>query len=179
LFDCLTELLPELTGSPIHIRFQSQLTAHRGKLRSRQPGCGTPVYAASFVRKREIVLERELLKQSRLLRLIVVHELFHFVWSRLGNRARKQFAELLAEEYAHRARGELGESAAVQKSRLEQEDWLRRSSPWRNYVCESFCDTAAWLYSGAKRDLAFTLALRWRKRRASWFKVNSASWSKC
>jgi hypothetical protein len=97
---------------------------------------------------------------------------------RLGNRAREQFAELLAEECAHRARGELGESAAVKKSLLRSRDCLAGSTQWRDYVCESFCDTAAWLYSGAKSD-AFTLAMGWRERRARWFKVHFASCSKC
>ena len=170
--------LPELTGSPIQICFQSQLTAHRGKLLLRQPCRGIAIYAASFIRKREIVLESELLNRPRMLRFIVVHELFHFVWVRLGNRAREQFGELLAEECAHRARGELGESAAIKKSLLGVRDCLARSRQWRDYVCESFCDTAAWLYSGAKSD-AFTLAMGWRKRRARWFKANFETCLKC
>jgi len=171
--------LPELTGRPIQICFQSKLTADRGKLRSRQSGCGIAVYAASFVRKREIVLESELLRRPGLLRLILIHELFHFVWLRLGNGAREQFAGLLAEEYEHRARGELGESAVVKKSVLEQDDCLARSREWRDYVCESFCDTAAWRYSGVKQNGAFTLALPWRKRRALWFNAQFAVRCKC
>ena len=43
-----------------------------------------------------------------MLRLIIIHELFHFVWIRLGNKGRTQFSELLRDEYKHRARGELG-----------------------------------------------------------------------
>ena len=57
-----------------------------------------------------------------MLRLIIIHELFHFVWMRLDNRGRNQFSELLGDEYRHRARGELGESAAVKKSLLEPRD---------------------------------------------------------
>ena len=39
----------------------------------------------AFIRKRAIILERELLGQKRLLQTILVHELFHFVWVRCGN----------------------------------------------------------------------------------------------
>ena len=39
---------------------------------------GLPVYAGSFIRKRQIVLDRELERQPRELARILVHELFHF-----------------------------------------------------------------------------------------------------
>lgn len=107
-----------------------------------------------------------------MLRLIVVHEIFHFVWTRLGNRARKNFADLLLLEFARGARGELGESAGVKKSLLElQNEWSCNSRLWREYVCESFCDTAAWLYAGVKRHQSFTLANRWSSRRQNWFQA--------
>jgi len=172
--------LPELTGSPISIYAQPRLTAHRGELLSRSGERGTPVHAGSFIRKREIVLERELLFKPRTLRLILVHEIFHFVWSRLRNGGRREFEGLLASERKHRARGELGESSAVKKSRLP---WKGSAfdSPrqWRDYVCESFCDTAAWLYAGVKDDRVFTLAKRWRAARKSWFDAAFAGCSKC
>jgi hypothetical protein len=175
---CLSGL-PELTGSPIHIRFESQLTAHRGKLLCNQAERGIAVYAASFLRKREVVVDSELVKQPRALRLIVVHELFHFVWMRLGNKRRSEFSELLSQECIHRAKGELGESAAVRKSLLEDRDRLTNSRQWRDYVCESFCDTAAWHHSAIKRNSAFTLAAGWRKQRELWFKATFASCPKC
>jgi hypothetical protein len=40
---------------------------------------------------------------------------------------------------------------------------------WREYCCESFCDTAAWLYSGVQVHSEFTLAGRYRHRRRVWF----------
>jgi len=89
-----------------------------------------------------------------------VHEIFHFVWVRLANATRASFAALLTEELRGRARGELGESAAVRKE-------LDRDS--RDYVCESFCDTAAWLYSSRGQSPKVTLAKRWRTRRRLWF----------
>jgi hypothetical protein len=60
-------------------------------------------------------------------RRVFVHELFHFVWLRTGNAAR------------------------------------------REYCCESFCDSAAWLYSGIERHAEFTLPARSRRRRQAWF----------
>jgi hypothetical protein len=47
----------------------------------------------------------------------------------------------------------------------------RTGRAWRDYVCESFCDTAAWLYSGVRRHPEFTLAPRFRERRAAWFEA--------
>jgi hypothetical protein len=145
------------------LSFQSELTSHRGSLLSGQPLRGTAVYAASFIRERRIVLEEKLLRQKRLFRLILVHELFHFVWARLGNEKRNGFSQLLATEYKARARGELGESAQVRK------DLLKITDCWRDYVCESFCDTAAWLYAGVRKHESFTLAKRWQVRRTAWF----------
>ena len=42
---------------------------------------------------------------------------------------------------------------------------------WRDYLCESFCDTAAWIYSGVRRHPEYTLAARHRNRRAEWFRA--------
>jgi hypothetical protein len=151
--------LPALTGSPLHIRVLPKLTAHRGQLLSQYPDRGTPVHAASFIRRREIVLESELLIKPDL-PLILVHEIFHFVWVRLGNRKRTEFTALIAKERQANARGELGESAEVRKQIAPDS---------RDYICESFCDTAAWLYVRVRRRRRFMLARRWRDGRRSWF----------
>ncbi len=123
-----------------------------------------PVYAASFIHKRKIVLAAELLRDQRMLRLILVHELFHFVWPRLGNQTRAEFAALLRREVSAGARGELGESAEVKKQFRSNS-----AAAWKDYVCESFCDTAAWLFADVRDHEAFRLAARWKSRRASWF----------
>ncbi len=125
---------------------------------------GTPVHAASFLRKREIVLESELLARKRDLRLILVHEIFHFVWLRLGNGKRRQFRALLEQELKAGARGELGESAEVHKLAIRH-----NPNGWRDYVCESFCDSGAWLYAGIKHSSNWTLASRWQRKRRQWF----------
>lgn len=118
------------------------------------------MHAASFIRRREIVLETELLAKPEL-PLITVHEIFHFVWARLGNPARNSYALLLQEELRVKARGELGESSMVKKDAA--------LSDTRDYVCESFCDTAAWLYAPGSKRWPVTLAKRWRERRTAWF----------
>lgn len=161
--------LPELSGSPICVRDQTPLRAHRGKLVSRSAPCGTPVHAAAFIRRREIILETDLFARPRLLRLILVHEIFHFVWARLGNRLRAAFSQILAREQQARARGELGESAEIKKELLVPRDCSCNSRAWRDYACESFCDTAAWRYSGVRRHAAFTLGKRWKRSREAWF----------
>jgi hypothetical protein len=153
--------LPALTGSPIYVRALPELRAYRGKLLSAAADCGTPVHAASFIRRREIILESELLTKPALPH-IVVHEIFHFVWARLSNATRASFSALLAEELRGHARGELGESAAVRKQ-------IDKHS--RDYVCESFCDTAAWLYAARGTRRTATLAERWRTRRRLWFEA--------
>ena len=125
------------------------------------------------------MLERDLFAADRMLRLIVVHEVFHFVWARLSNHARREFADLLLYEIGHRARGELGESAGVKKNLLTASAQSYNARLWRDYVCESFCDTAAWLYSGVKHHNSFRLAHRWRKRRHAWFQAAVGSYCSC
>jgi hypothetical protein len=146
------------------------LTAYRGKLLSGSGLHGIPVHAASFIRRREIVLEAELLRKPRKLRLITVHEIFHFVWARLGNRDRADYAALLWTEMSARARGELGESSDRQKSLLRT--GCLGTAAWKFYACESFCDTAAWLYSGIRHHKEFILAARWRNLRRRWFELH-------
>jgi len=168
-----------LSGRPISVRDRAQLKVHRGKLLW---GCAKPgiaVHAASFLRRREIILATELLARPKLFRFILVHELFHFVWPRLSNHLRADFSELLRRERAARSRGELGESSCFKKERLGDADLLNNSIAWRDYVCETFCDTAAWLYSGLQRHSAFTLAKRWRERRGKWFKAAFHSGCRC
>ncbi|HEX3682685.1 MAG TPA: hypothetical protein VHU83_09075 [Bryobacteraceae bacterium] len=168
-----------MSGGPICIRDGAQLTVHRGKLLWGCTERGVAVHAASFLRARQIVLRTELLAEPRVFRFILVHELFHFVWARLGNRLRAEFGALARREQTARARGELGESSSLKKERLAAVDYLRNSRAWRDYVCESFCDTAAWLYSDTGRSAAGTLAKRWRDQRARWFRAAFEGGCRC
>jgi hypothetical protein len=156
----LLRRLPELSGQPIDLRFLPELSVSRGQLRSGVSG-GEAVHAASFIRKREMVLEKELLSNAHELARVFVHELFHFAWARLGNPARRSFESLIEVEIAMGARGELGWSSEMRKAAGVKS---------REYLCESFCDTAAWLYAGVAKHDEFTLAQRHRVKRARWFR---------
>jgi hypothetical protein len=150
---CLRRL-PSLTGAPIRIE-------HIPKLRDRRGA----VHAGSFLRERRIAFNCTRAEFPR----IFVHELFHFAWLRAGNPLRQSWEALLKAELAAHARGELGWSAEWRKSALETAAANRRTRRWREYCCESFCDTAAWLYSGIRSHPEFTLAPRFRVRRRVWF----------
>ena len=156
-----------MAGRKIDVRFVPALTAGRNELYSNR-NCGQPVYAATFIRKRQIVLDASLRDQPDELARILIHELFHFAWVRLGEAARRSYEALLIEEWHRHARGELGWSAESRKKILTR-DVPVPSRQWRDYVCESFCDTAAWLYSGLRRHPEFTLPNSYRARRAEWF----------
>jgi hypothetical protein len=123
-----------------------------------------------------MVLDQELQRRPRELARILVHELFHFAWVRLSNAVRNSYLKLLRAEWDHKARGELGWSAELRKTNLRRNRRMRgRNQHWREYACESFCDTAAWLYSGLRKHPEFTLAPSHAKRRAEWFRVTFAS----
>jgi hypothetical protein len=163
--------LPIRLASPISISFLPDLTVARGQLLSSSDTPGKPVYAASFIKERRIVLETPLLNKPNALRLILVHELGHFIWPRLGNKVRAEFESLLAAEFESKARGEAGESEGVAKSAVTADDVLLRTKRWREYACEAFCDSAALLYSGVSRWKYYTLARKWRARREKWFQT--------
>jgi hypothetical protein len=160
-----------MEGRSVDLRFLPSLTADGSYLYSNRPH-GQPVYAGSFIRKRQIVLDRELERQPRELARILVHELFHFAWVRLGNPRRGSYEALVRKEFKQGARGELGWSAESRKRALANGRLSAPGSPrWRDYLCESFCDTAAWIYSGVRRHPEYTLAARHRDRRAEWFRA--------
>ena len=147
--------MPPLSGAPIRVERRARLLS----------GKGAEVHAATAMRERRILLDRAL--RGAELRRILVHELFHFVWLRLGNASRHEWETLLLTEKAH---GELGWSAEWRKRELTSPDRDGRSRKWREYACESFCDSAAWIYAGLARHDEFTLGLKARRRRAAWFR---------
>jgi hypothetical protein len=153
---------------PVRVLLRPSLRAWRGKLLTGE-GPGTAVHAGAFIRKREIVLDAALLATPKEAGRILIHEFYHFVWTRLGNAARLSFEALLANEIRGGAKGELGWSAEWRKNALAARDVRTRSRRWREYACESFCDTAAWLSAGGSRHEEFTLPQISRKRRRAWF----------
>lgn len=135
------------------------------------------MHAASFIRTRHIVLEQQLLQHPRKLASILVHELFHFVWPRLGTQTRASFEALIAAEMAASARGEIAESARVAKENLLPADQLLRTGRWREYVCEAFCDTAAYGYARLAPGRRNTLGNRWIRKRLDWLE-RAIDWNK-
>jgi len=169
LSDRGSESLPPLLGESLFIRFLPSLTADRKRLYSNQPR-GNAVHAGTLVRKRRIVLDTELRRKPRELARILLHEIFHFAWVRLNNQTRASYEECIRRELDGRARGELGWSAEWRKGALLEANRVFLGGPhWRDYLCESFCDTGAWLYSGIARHDEFTLAAKHRACRAKWF----------
>jgi len=160
---------PEVRGLPIGITFLPALRSHRGKLLSGKAAPGKEVHATSFLRQRRIVLDSALKKQPGELARILTHELFHFAWLRLGNPRRRSYEDLLRSEIGKRVKGELGWSAESAKTALTSGDAVRRTRRWREYVCESFCDSAAWLLAGGSDHQEFTLPAMVRRARRAWF----------
>jgi len=146
--------LPPLAGAPIRLARAHDLRDRHG-----------PVHGGAFLRERRILFDCARAEFRR----IFIHELFHFVWLRVGNPLRISFERLIATEMERVASGELGWAAESRKLELASADWRLRSRRWREYCCESFCDTAAWFYSDAAKHPEFTLAISWRERRRRWF----------
>ena len=161
--------MPCLCGRPLQVGFRPELRTAKGRLRS-GGGAGQEVHAASFIRQREIVLESDLAAQPTELARVLVHELFNFIWQRAGNPLRRSYEVLLEDELTHEAWGELGWSSESRKRSLRLGDRRRRTRRWREYVCESFCDSAAWLLAGLRAHEEFTLTLRHRRARRAWFR---------
>ncbi len=174
LVKTLESKLPKADGKHIRVRFLPNLHTHRGRLVSHE--AGQQIHGACDIRKRIIVLDSGLRAHPPELRRILVHELFHFVWANLGNPTRKSWVDLIEKEWERRARGELGWSAEYRKDALRAIPAAERNPRyWREYLCESFCDTAAWLYSEVKTHEEFTLAPRFTKARAAWFRESFQS----
>ena len=148
--------LPPLAGAAVMVERSPGLRDRRG-----------PVHGGAFLRERRIALDCTAAEFPR----VLVHELFHFVWLRAGNGHRSSFEKLVAAERRARARGELGWPAECRQRALSAADLRGRTRRWREYCCESFCDTAAWLYCGFEEHPEFTLAARFRRLRRAWFQA--------
>ena len=147
-------MLPPFTGAPIRVEVRRLGNAH---------------LAATSIPGRVIYLDAEVLARQGEFERILVHELFHFVWVRLGNPARHSWERVLEGEVMRGERGELGWSAEWRKCKLPAAAARERSPAWRHYVCESFCDTGAWMFAGLAEHDEFTLTMRSRRGRRAWF----------
>lgn len=136
-----------------------------------------PLHAASFIPQRYVVLHRRLFRRRVELGRILYHELCHFVWPRLGNPLRKSYEAVVRAEIGKGTRGELGYSSEWRKEKLLQESrsgerpLSRPARLWREYVCESFCDTASYVLLGSERRSGhseYTLNRTAKERRRRW-----------
>jgi len=109
-----------------------------------------------------------MVKTPRVLERIFVHEVFHFVWSRLPKKLRESYGGLITQEFQREVKGELGWSAESMKLDLALEDMADGSRRWKDYLCESFCDTAGWMYGSASRYTEMTLDRGSRDLRREW-----------
>jgi hypothetical protein len=159
------ERLPVLEGRAIRVRFRPALSAWQGKLLSGRDK-GHEIHAGSHMRRRWMVLDTALALEPTELERIFVHEVYHFAWVRAGNPLRWSYEDMAAAQL--RAPGELGWSAEGTKALLSQRDSEARNRRWREYVCESFCDTAAWFYSTRRSHPEWTLPPRLLKARERW-----------
>lgn len=150
-------MLPPLSGRAIRVELRATLGPH---------------LAATSIPRRTILLDRAVLLTTGEFERILIHEIFHFVWVRLSNASRRDWERLLAAE---KSPGELGWSAEWRKNKLDRSDPRLRSPRWRRYACESFCDSAAWLFSGLARHAEFTLPATLRRARKRWFQKLFAS----
>lgn len=154
----LTPLLQFFDGRKVAIRYRANL----------RDTAGNPAHAATFIRRRVIVLDPGLKAHPREHRRILLHEYFHFAWVRLGNQRRRAWESYLVSEWNSGGRGEAGWSAEWRKQELSEDDVAHRSRRWREYCCESFCDTAAWISGGV--DSEVTLGQSRRRARQVWFR---------
>jgi hypothetical protein len=143
-----------MAGRPIRVELRRSLGPH---------------LAATSIPRRLILLDSQVLRKRGDFERILIHEIFHFAWVRLSNQHRRTWEMTLESELDSRARGELGWSAEWRKTKLDPSDRTRRSPAWRSYACESFCDSGAWMFAGLGDHDEFTLAERFRRRRAAWF----------
>jgi hypothetical protein len=150
--------LPPLYGEPVQVEFRTGLRDRRHE-----------IHAGSFLRERRVAVDRALAHDPREFGRILVHELFHFAWVKLGNPSRRSYEELVAGEVRSGIRGELGWSAEWRKAALPSSEMESRGRRWREYVCESFCDTAAFLFSKLESHPEYTLSFRSRGARRRWF----------
>lgn len=149
-------------GPPIGVRYRAGL----------HDTAGNPAHAATFIRRREIILDPELKKKPRRHRRILFHEYFHFAWVRLGNPRRATWETLLKSEWQSHVRGEAGWSAEWRKEKLMRRDVAERTRAWREYCCESFCDTAALVFAANRDRSEVTLPPTQRRARTAWFCQN-------
>ena len=149
------------------IDFRPNLHARRGKMVAGRLASGEAIHAGALLSKRRVTFDSGLLDDAPELMRIMAHELFHFVWRRLDNATRLDWEQLLASE---RTRFDLGWSAESRRRAMTREDVRLRTKRWREYCCEAFSDTAAWIFSSGLPHDEFSLPTAARQERRRWFR---------
>ena len=147
-------MFPQLEGRPIRVKIRPSLGSH---------------LAGASIPGRLILLDSVVLRRRGDFERVLIHELFHFAWVRLSNQKRRAWEQVLERELRQQVTGELGWSSEWRKNALARADVRRRTQRWRRYACESFCDTAAWLFAGLRAHDEFTLAGAPCRIRRQWF----------
>ena len=140
---------------------------------------GNHIHAVSYIPQRYVVLQRDLFCRRVELGRILYHELCHFLWPRLGNPQRRNYEAALRAEFRHGTRGELGYSSQWRKDELRvngnsSHRKAGRRALWRDYLCESFCDTGSFMLLGPERRAKhseYTLSRAARQRRYRWIEL--------
>ena len=148
------------------IDFRPNLHARSGKLFAGRRARGEAVNAGAFLSRRRVTLDSSLLDDAPELMRIMAHEMFHFVWRRLDNKTRFEWEKLLASE---RTVLDLGWSAESRRRVMTRADIKQRTKRWREYCCEAFSDTAAWIFSPRLPHDEFSLPAAARRQRRLWF----------
>lgn len=144
-----------LAGRPVRVDLRRSLGPH---------------LASASIPRRVILLNRAVLQTPGEFERILIHEIFHFAWVRMSNADRRSWERLVDGEIRAGAAGELGWSAEWRKAKLTPADRALRSARWRRYACESFCDSAAWMFAKLGRHGEFTLDTASRRARRDWFR---------
>jgi hypothetical protein len=121
------------------------------------------------MRERRIVFDAELAADPQEFARIFVHEVFHFVWLRLGNPRRWSYEALLREEMrAARAASWAGPRSGASIALAARDAW--RAAPGAG--ANTSARASATQRPGSFRASAhpeYTLARRFRERRRQWF----------
>ena len=139
-----------LTGRPIEIRYQANLL----------DTAGNAAHAATFIRDRLIVLDEDLQKDSRGARCAFC-SMNCCTSSGCGretgaaSHGKTSCAKNGKRAFAANADGR----PSGARMQLRAVDVRVRTRAWREYCCESFCDTGAWFCGGGEKEVTLAPAL--------------------
>lgn len=145
-----------LQGEPIEVRYTRRL----------RDDAGNEAHAAADLRKRVILLDSALKRNPAERQRILLHEVFHFAWIRLGNSRRSEWARMLGREIRAGVAGEAGWSAEWRKDALRTRDMAEKTRRWKIYCAEAFCDTAAFVFGTESEEVTLPRRVRIARRRA-------------